>query len=98
MTTRDDIQDLNTINNMSLNLTNLSINMSQTQTLEYHKKHIRALWHHVERLEQVIQIIPEGVKIKTGMSEVLVLKNGGIILDGHRILLKTPGKQLGLPV
>jgi hypothetical protein len=97
MAPRDDMNDLDNLN-LKFNNANLSINLSQAETLEYHKKHIRALWHHIERLEQIIQIIPEGVKIKTGMTEILVLKNGGIILDGQRILLKTPRKQLGLPV
>ena len=71
----------------------MTMSASQQEQLAHHRKHIQALWRHIERLEKVVQLIPEGVKIKTGMSEILVLKNGGIILDGQRILLKTPGKD-----
>ncbi|SEF15339.1 hypothetical protein SAMN05444161_9260 [Rhizobiales bacterium GAS191] len=56
-------------------------------------KLVHILWKEAERLEQIVQVIPEGLRIKTGMSEILVLKNGGIILNGLRIHLKTPGKD-----
>lgn len=93
MVSRDDQQDAMAGVNLNLNSFNMSVNASQQEQLAHHKKHIQALWRHIERLEKVVQLIPEGVKIKTGMSEILVLKNGGIILDGQRILLKTPGKD-----
>jgi hypothetical protein len=56
-------------------------------------KLVHLLWKEAEQLEKVVQVIPEGLRIKAGMSEVLVLKNGGIILEGMRIRLKTPGKD-----
>ena len=56
-------------------------------------KLVHILWKEVERLEGIIQVIPEGLRIKSGASEVLVLKNGGIILNGLRVHLKTPGKD-----
>ena len=93
MVSRDDQQDAMAGVNLNLNTLNMTVNMSQQEQLAHHRKHIQALWRHIERLEKVVQLIPEGVKIKTGMSEILVLKNGGIILDGQRILLKTPGKD-----
>lgn len=93
MTSRDDQQDAMAGVNLNLNSFNMSVNASQQEQLAHHKKHIQALWRHIERLEKVVQLIPEGLKIKIGMSEILVLKNGGIILDGQRILLKTPGKD-----
>jgi hypothetical protein len=56
-------------------------------------KLVHILWKEVEKLENIISVIPEGLRIKAGMSEILVLRNGGIRLDGQRILLKTPGKD-----
>jgi hypothetical protein len=55
-------------------------------------KVVHVLWKEVERLEQTVHLIPEGLQIKAGLSEVLVLKNGGIMLNGLRINIKTPGK------
>jgi hypothetical protein len=56
-------------------------------------KLVHILWKEAERLEKHVQVTPDGLRIKSGMSEVLVLTNGGIILNGHRIHLKTPGKD-----
>ena len=56
-------------------------------------KLVHILWKEVERLQQIVQVIPEGLRIKTGMSEVLVLKNGGIMLNGMRVLIQVPGKS-----
>jgi len=55
-------------------------------------KVVHVLWKEVERLQQTVHLIPEGLQIKAGQSEVLVLKNGGILLNGLRINIKTPGK------
>lgn len=59
-------------------------------------KLVHILWKEVEKLEKIARIVKmnsEGLTIKIGSSEISVLENGGIILDGRRILLKTPGKQ-----
>jgi hypothetical protein len=56
-------------------------------------KLVHILWKEAEKLEKIVQVTPDGLRMKTGRSEVLVLTNGGIILDGHRIHLKTPGKD-----
>lgn len=55
-------------------------------------KLVHILWKEVEKLEGIVHVIPEGLKIKSGRSEILVLKNGGIILNGLRISLEVPGK------
>jgi hypothetical protein len=56
-------------------------------------KLVHILWKEVEKLEGIVHVIPEGLKIKSGRSEILVLKNGGIVLNGARIYLETPGKK-----
>jgi hypothetical protein len=71
-------------------------NLGQGKSLEAEvtrlTKLVHILWKEVERLEGIIHVIPEGLKIKSGRSEILVLKNGGIILNGLRISLEVPGK------
>jgi hypothetical protein len=91
MSARDDLQDQGIATSLNLNMLNTTINMSQQEELALYKKHIRALWHHVERLEKFIQVMPDGIKIKAEMSELLLLKNGGVILSGNRIYLSVPG-------
>lgn len=56
-------------------------------------KLVHILWKEVERLQGIVHVIPEGLQIKTGLSEVLVLRNGGIILQGTRIFLKSASKD-----
>src|SRR5271155_26717 len=56
-------------------------------------KLVHILWKDAERLESIVQVIPEGLRIKAGISEILVLKNGGIKIDGQRTCPKTPGKS-----
>ena len=56
-------------------------------------KLVHILWKEAERLESIVQVIPEGLRIKTGFSEVTVLRNGGILINGLRVLVKTPGKS-----
>jgi hypothetical protein len=62
-------------------------------------KLVHILWKEVEKLEGIIHVLPEGLKIKTGRSEVLLLKHGSIILNGLRISLEVPGKTelMGAP-
>jgi len=90
MAARDDMQDKLLDLNTAFNSINMGLNLGQQQALELHKKHIQALWRHIEKLEKVIKITQDGVRIKVDRSEILILKNGGIILDGTRIHLKVP--------
>ena len=83
----------------AVNEMNLFKGRSREEQLVHLTKLVHILWKELEKYEQVIKVIPEGLQIKAGMSEILVLRNGGIILDGQRILLNTPGKQqhVGIP-
>lgn len=56
-------------------------------------KLVHILWKEAERLESIVKVIPEGLQIKTGFSEVTVLKNGGVVIKGLRVLVETPGKS-----
>ena len=62
---------------------------SLEQKVERLTKLVHILWKEAERLESIVRVIPEGLTIKTGMSEVTVLKNGGIVIRGQRIEFKS---------
>lgn len=64
-----------------------------TDQVEHLTKLVHILWKQVEKLEGIIHVIPEGIQVKTGLSEVLILRNGGIVIKGERILIQTPGRQ-----
>jgi len=66
---------------------------SEEQKVTQLIKLVHILWKELEKVDRIIQVIPEGLRIKCGQSEVLVLENGGIILNGLRIRLRTPGKE-----
>jgi hypothetical protein len=73
-----------------------TITQNQPVSLEAKVEHltklVHILWKEVEKYEGMIQVIPEGIQIKAGASEILVLKNGGIRIGGMRVLVTTPGK------
>ncbi len=46
-------------------------------------KLVHILWKEAERLEGIVKVIPEGLQIKTGISEI----------KGQRILVEAPGKR-----
>ena len=65
---------------------NLHVNASQDEQLAHHKKHIQVLWHHIERLEQFIEVDHGGsVAIKVGDAAVILKRNGDITIKGHHI-------------
>ena len=65
---------------------NLSANASQDAQLAHHKKHIQVLWHHIERLEQFIEVDSGGsVTIKVGSAAMILKKNGEITIKGNDI-------------
>jgi hypothetical protein len=71
---------------LSQELQNLVGNISQDQQLAYHKKHIQALWKHIERLEQFIEVSSGGsVAIKVGNAAIVMKRNGEITIKGHDI-------------
>jgi hypothetical protein len=78
---------------LAVGLTGLALETALAAKVDHLTKLVHILWKEAERLEQIVQVIPEGLRIKAGASEVLVLKNGGIMINGLRILVQTPGKS-----
>jgi hypothetical protein len=78
---------------LAVGLTGLALETALAAKVDHLSKLVHILWKEAERLEQIVQVIPEGLRIKSGASEVLVLKNGGIMINGLRVLVQTPGKS-----
>jgi hypothetical protein len=78
---------------LAVGLTGIALETALAAKVDHLSKLVHILWKEAERLEQIVQVIPEGLRIKSGASEVLVLKNGGIMINGLRILVQTPGKS-----
>ena len=87
----------NTIGNMVAEVVKSASAEAQMAQLQKQVAHltklVHILWKEAEQLEQIVKVTPDGLRIKSGLSELLVLRNGGIILEGHRIHLRTPGKD-----
>jgi hypothetical protein len=78
---------------LAVGLTGIALESALAAKVDHLSKLVHILWKEAERLEQIVQVIPEGLRIKSGASEVLVLKNGGIMINGLRVLVQTPGKS-----
>jgi hypothetical protein len=78
---------------LAVGLTGIALETALAAKVDHLTKLVHILWKEAERLEQIVQVIPEGLRIKSGASEVLVLKNGGIMINGLRVLVQTPGKS-----
>lgn len=78
---------------LAVGLTGIALETALAAKVDHLSKLVHILWKEAERLEQIVQVIPEGLRIKSGASEVLVLKNGGIVINGLRVLVQTPGKS-----
>lgn len=92
MTKRDDLQDQALGWTVAMSAQTLSTNARQAMELAEHKKHIQALWRHIEKLEKFIKPTAEGLMIKVDQAEILIMKNGAILLDGRIITLKVPNR------
>jgi hypothetical protein len=60
--------------------------------VEHLMKTMQLLLKELDKYEKLIQILPEGVRIKSQQAEVLILNNGDVRISGQRVLLAMPGK------
>jgi hypothetical protein len=68
-------------------------NQRQDEAIALHRKHIQAIWRHLERLEQFIQ--PEGdgtLRLKVGDASITLKKNGDVTIKGGSIEIDGYGK------
>ncbi len=66
---------------------------SLEQKVERLTKLVHILWKEAERLESVVQVMSDGIRIKTGAAELSLTKTGGVIIHGQRIHLKSSTKE-----
>jgi hypothetical protein len=61
--------------------------------IKHLEKLVHILWKEAERLQGRIKFTNEGIALKDGAAEILVLKNGGVVIHGNRVAIETPGKS-----
>lgn len=65
---------------------------NDSQTLAYHRKHIQALWAHLERLERFITMHGDGsFSITVGQSTISLKKDGSVTVRGNHIVVEGSG-------
>ena len=74
--------------NTALDTVNLKLDVAQSKELAYHKKHLQALWRHVQRLERVLEVGEGSVTLKTGDAVLSLKKDGTITLKGRNIKIE----------
>jgi hypothetical protein len=67
----------------------VELDRDQNKTLAYHAKHIRALWHHLQKLEKCISIgAGDTITITTGAASIVMRKDGTIVVKGTHITVE----------
>jgi hypothetical protein len=56
-------------------------------------KLVHILWKEAERLESIVQVQRDGLRIKTGFAELSLTNSGGIVISGQRIHFKSATKS-----
>jgi type VI secretion system secreted protein VgrG len=65
---------------------------NDAQALAYHRKHIQALWAHLERLERFITMHGDGsFSITVGQSSISMKKDGSVTIRGNHINIEGSG-------
>lgn len=85
--------DMKIIQEVAHDLARSHKNSEQDKTLALHRKHIRAIWSHLEKLEQFIH--PRGdhaLVLRAGDSQIILKKNGDVTIKGGNILIDSHGK------
>ena len=61
----------------------------QDSQIKLHRKHIQAIWRHLEKLEQAIEIdAGDAVTIAVGDASITLKKNGNILIKGGEITIQ----------
>jgi hypothetical protein len=81
----DQLQDL-------LLLENALIDKGQMELILKLRHHIRALWRHVQRLENVIAANSDELVLKVGAAKLTLKKDGTVAIDGKDIKIKASGR------
>jgi glutamate dehydrogenase/leucine dehydrogenase len=88
-----DMDDLNREVMIDLQLgRNLRADMNQQKQIEHLTKHVRVLWHHVQRLENAISADGGSITLKTGEASIVMKKDGTIHIKGKDITIEGWGR------
>src|SRR5688572_25697027 len=88
-----DMDDLNREVMIDLKLgRNLRADTNQQKQIEHLTKHVRVLWHHVQRLEEALSVGRGELALKTGDSSIVMKKDGTIHIKGKDITIEGWGR------
>lgn len=66
---------------------------NQNSAIALHRKHIQAIWRHLERLEQFIKPNAQGeLSLVVGDASITLKRNGDIRISGHNIVVDGFGR------
>lgn len=65
---------------------------NQSWSIENLTKHVRALWHHVERLEKSKPGNQNEIVLRAGDASITLKKDGTIVIKGNNITIESSGK------
>ena len=81
----DFLQDL-------LLLENSRIDQGQQHVIERLRRHVRALWHHVQRMESILSHTKNELALQIGDASLVMKKDGTILIKGRDIVIKASGR------
>ena len=88
-----DMDDLDREVRMNLKLGNaFRADMDQQKQIANLTKHVRVLWNHIERLEDVITTDANSINLKVGEASISMKKDGTIHIKGKDITIEGWGK------
>lgn len=77
--------------NSLFDLANAQVDAAQSKELAYHKKHLQALWRHVQRLESALDISKGETTLKCANASITLKVDGSIILKGRNLKIEGYG-------
>ena len=81
----DILQDL-------LLLENSRIDQGQQHVIERLRRHVRALWHRVQRIESILSRTKNELTLQIGDASLIMNQNGTIVIKGNNIVIKASGQ------
>ena len=88
-----DMDDLNREVMIDLKLGNdFKADVNQQKQIAHLTKHVRVLWHHVQRLENALSADGNSITLKTGDASIVMKKDGTIHIKGKDITIEGWGR------
>lgn len=73
-------------------LENMRIDAGQQQLIDRLRRHVRALWRHVQRIESVLTSTENELMLTVGDASLVMKKDGTVLIEGRNITIKASGR------